>query len=284
MSIRHAFVRTVGILTMPQKMGSDEKGAEPFIINNNVKWFTDRGIDILPIPYNTKSPEKFMGRIHGLYLQGGPVYNADYMKTAVRFIDLAVAANKKGEYFPVWGTCHGFQTLIMKFGEMDLNGRRLGYFDARSNYRSNVHITRRGDGSQLVRSWPKWFKGYLEKGNNVYFANMRGITPEAFMGDDVLRRAFTIVGISLDRDKKRFVSIIEAKKGLPFYGTQFHPEAVPTLEPFRSFFVDEILKNHKKKQSRFVKTFRQRHRVRHCTRCKRCFNHNKFQDSECYFF
>jgi gamma-glutamyl hydrolase len=281
MAVKNTPVRSVGILTMPQTLTGDTK---PFIINNNVKWFNDRGIDIIPIPYNTKGPEKFMSRIHGLYLQGGPVYNADYMKTAMRLLELAIAANKSGEYFPVWGTCHGFQTLIMMFGGLDLDGDELGYFDSRNNYRSNIHLTRLGLHSRLAVSWPKWFKSYLEKGDHIYFANCRGITPEAFLKNKMLRQIFSIVGISHDRNRKRFVSIIEGRLGLPFYGTQFHPEAVPTLDPFRSFFVNEILKNHKKKRSRFVKTFRQRHMARSCTRSKRVFDHLRFQDSECYFF
>lgn len=276
-------VRSVGIITMPQK--EKDKGlAKPFIINNNIAWFADRGIDIIPIPYNTKSPEKFMKRIHGLYLQGGPVYNADYMKTATQLLELAVATNRGGEYFPVWGTCHGFQTLIMVFGGLELDGDELGYFDARRNYRGNVHLTDIGLYSRLAVSWPKWFKSYLEKGDHVYFANCRGITPENFLKNKMLRQMFSMVGVSQDRNRKRFVSIIEARRGLPFYGAQFHPEAVPTLEPFRSFFVDELLKNHKKKRGGFVKTFRQRHTRRNCTRYKGHIDHNLFQDSECYFF
>lgn len=276
-------VRSVGIITMPQK-GKAGEGGKPFIINNNVAWFADRGIDIVPIPYNTKSPEKYMKRIHGLYLQGGPVYNEDYMKTAMRFLELAVEANKRGEYFPVWGTCHGFQTLIMMFGRLQIDGDDLGYFNARRNYMSNVHLTLTSLHSRMTASWPKWFKSYLEKGDHVYFANCRGITPEEFLKNKALRIMFSIVGISHDRNRKRFVSIIEAKKGLPFYGTQFHPEYVPTLDPFRSFFVNELLKNYKKKQSGFVKTFRQRHTRRRCTLTKKGVDHNRFQDAECYFF
>lgn len=272
---------------MPQTMTAAAAGAaagaaaaKPFITHNNVKWFADRGIDILPIPYTTKNPEAFMSRIHGLYLQGGPVYNADYIRTATRLLELAVVAQRRGEYFPVWGTCHGFQLLCTVFGDMELN--ELGLFDARNRYMANVHITRAGLHSRIARAWPDGFKAYLERGRHVYFANYHGITPEAFLANSRLRHMFVVVGISHDRDRKRFVSMIEAKGGLPFYGTQFHPETVAALEPFRSFFVNEVFKNHKKKRSRFVRTFRQRHLLRHCTRNGR-IHHNRFQDSECYF-
>ena len=281
MAGRHASVRSVGILTMPQNM----KGSTtPYIINNNVKWFADRGVDIIPIPYNTKSPEKYMSRIHGLYLQGGPVYNTSYMKTAARLLELALKANKDGEYFPVWGTCHGFQTLIMVFGGLPLNGSELEYFDARSNYISNVKLTKMGAHARVAHEWSDWFKEYLQKGDHIYFANEHGISPESFLANDSLRKIFSLVAISHDRKGKRFASIIEAKKGLPFYGTQFHSEAVPTLEPFRSFFIEELLKNSKVKRRQYSKTFRQRYRVRNCTRYKGYLNHNRFQDSECYFF
>lgn len=275
----HANVRRVGILTMPQP----ESGRKPYIIQNNVKWFTDRGVDIVPIPYMTKSPEKYMSRIHGLYFQGGAVYNSDYMRNAARLIELALEANRHGEYFPVWGTCHGFQTMIMIFGEMPMDGSELGYFDAAENYNTNVLLTGADKRARITSEWTPWFRDYIQKGDHVYFANMRGLEPGKFLKNSRLRSMFSIIGVSKDRKGVKFVSIIEGKR-LPFYGTQFHAEAVPTLEPFRAFFIEELLKNTRVKMGRGAKTFRQRYVSRTCTRGKKEFNHLQFQDCECYYF
>lgn len=277
----HAYVRRIGILTMPQP----EDGRKPYIIQNNIKWFADRGVDIVPIPYTTRSPEKYMSRIHGLYFQGGAVYNPDYMRNATKLMKLALDANRSGEYFPVWGTCHGFQTMIMVFGEMPMDGSELGYFDARENYTTNVLLTAAGKRARITSEWTPWFKDYIQKGAHVYFANMRGIQPSGFLKNKRLRSMFSMVGVSKDRKGVAFVSIMEGKQ-VPFYGTQFHAEAVPTLEPFRAFFVEELLKNTRTKVGGRIgtKTFRQRFAARSCTRGKKGFNHLRFQDAECYFF
>ena len=44
---------------------------------------------------------------------GGNAYwfTSDYYKHAKQFWDLAIEANGKGNYFPIWGTCFGFQTM-----------------------------------------------------------------------------------------------------------------------------------------------------------------------------
>lgn len=275
----HAYIRRVGILTMPQP----ERDKSPYIIQNNVKWFADRGIDIVPIPYTTRNPEVFIGRVHGLYFQGGAVYNTDYMKNAARLLELAIKINKSGEYFPVWGTCHGFQTMLMTFGDIPMDGSELGFFDARGNYTSNVRLTSAGKRSRFVSEWTPWFKNYIQHGDNVYFANRRGISPSQFLRNYKLHAMFSIVGTTKDRAGRDFVSIVEAKR-FPIYGTQFHAEAVPTLEPLRAFFIEELMKNRVKKHSKFSKTFRQKYRLTTCTRGKRDFNHLRFQDSECYFF
>jgi gamma-glutamyl hydrolase len=205
------------------------------------------------------------------------------MRVAKRFLELSLQANMRGEYFPVWGTCHGFQTMMMVFGGLPFDGSKLDDFDARNNYMSNVKLTKMGKHTRMVQEWSPWFKDYLETGNHVYFANRHGIHPKPFLENSMLRKMFTLTAVSKDRKGREFVSIIEAKKGLPFYGTQFHPEAVPTLEPLRAFFIEEILKNTRKKQKHLAKTFRQLHHSRHCT-AKMKFNHNKFQNIECYFF
>ena len=80
------------------------------------------------------------------------------------------------------------------------------------------------------------------------------------------------------------VAAVEARK-FPFYGTQFHPEVIATLEPLRAFFVDELMKNTMRIRSR-DRTFRQRHGsgARACTKRPSRIYRNSFVDTRCYFF
>lgn len=38
---------------------------------------------------------------------------SELMKIAKYIIDLAKEANDKGDYFPIWGTCLGFEELLI---------------------------------------------------------------------------------------------------------------------------------------------------------------------------
>jgi glutamine amidotransferase PdxT len=56
--------------------------------------------------------------INGLLLPGGGVYSignsSSPFLSAARFLyNLAMDANANGDYFPVWGTCMGFEMLVM---------------------------------------------------------------------------------------------------------------------------------------------------------------------------
>jgi len=37
----------------------------------------------------------------------------DFAKTGAFLINLAIDANKKGDYFPVWGTCLGYELIVL---------------------------------------------------------------------------------------------------------------------------------------------------------------------------
>ena len=36
-------------------------------------------------------------------------------ENAIKLVNLAEKINKKGEYFPIWGTCLGYEIILMAF-------------------------------------------------------------------------------------------------------------------------------------------------------------------------
>ena len=281
----NTFRRRIGILTMPM-IG----GQKSFISESTVRWFADRGVDVVEIPFDTTAKQcaQYMRRIHGLYLHGGPEYNPVYMATAKRFLELAMQANQRGTYFPVWGTCHGFQTMMMVFGGMALDGTELASFDALHAHMTSLQISpsaRRT--SRMLRGMDRDFIKHLTRERHILFANEHGITPQMFYSCRALVSQFRLIATACDAHGKTMVAAVEARK-FPFYGTQFHPEVVATLEPLRAFFVRELMKNtmHLPLPSK-VKTeraFRQRHTARACTQRPSRIYRNSFVDTRCYFF
>jgi hypothetical protein len=139
----------------------------------------------------------------------------------------------------------------------------------------------------MLRGVDREFITHLTREPNILFANEHGITPHMFYSRRALATQFRLVATARDARGKTMVAAVEARR-FPFYGTQFHPEVVATLEPLRAFFVRELMKNtmHLRLPSK-VKTeraFRQRHKARACTQRPSRIYRNSFVDTRCYFF
>ena len=287
MNTHHTFRRRIGILTMPLVGATEGKS---FISESTLRWFADRGVDVVEIPFDTTAKQcaQYMRRIHGLYLHGGPEYNPVYMATAKRFLELAVQANERGIYFPVWGTCHGFQTMMMVFGGMALDDSELASFDALHAHMTSLQISPSAKHtSRILHGVDREFITHLTRERNILFANEHGITPHMFYSRRALASRFRLIATARDARGKTMVAAVEARK-LPFYGTQFHPEVVATLEPLRAFFVRELMKNtmHLRlpRGAETARAFRLRHKTRACTQRPSRIYRNSFVDTRCYFF
>jgi hypothetical protein len=61
--------------------------------------------------------------VSSLLFPGGGVYFNDsgYSAAGKILVNLTLEANKKGDYFPVWGTCLGFEFLVYNaVGDQDV--------------------------------------------------------------------------------------------------------------------------------------------------------------------
>lgn len=287
------YVRRVGIITMPSGPLKKKHGSA-YITKNNIDWFNARGVEVIPIPYNTPDPAYYFERINGLYLQGGPTYDPDYIETTRKFLQLAVDANNAGDYFPVWGTCHGFQMFLMIIGKM----YPLEDFDAKNSYMAHLTLTGEAVKSRLYRAINQDLLDYVSSPKHVFFSHGHGISVATFRANKELARTFRLLSTTRDRRGVEYVSSIEARH-FPFYGTQFHPERQPVMEPFRDFFLHEIYKNHhdyhapidaahrileKAPACPETKPFGTLYRVQRCATRRNPKLLNVFQASGCYFF
>ncbi|KAG1714968.1 Gamma-glutamyl hydrolase A [Nymphon striatum] len=67
--------------------------------------------------------EKMIKHINGVLLPGGnvPISNSTYYTRAIQTLfNLAKGLNDKGDYFPIWGTCLGFQNLMVWYSDYSI--------------------------------------------------------------------------------------------------------------------------------------------------------------------
>jgi gamma-glutamyl hydrolase len=260
---------SVGILTIPHSRKM--KYGSSHIMKSYVDWFEQRGVHVIPIPYDTDHHQEFFQMINGLFIPGGETQfimkNDVFIDTVSKFFELSL---EKNEYFPIWGTCFGFEVLMAVVGGFTkfkkYNGHGL----------TPIQITSEGRKSRLFGSFSKKYLNYLENEKSTLENHEFGISPSDFMDHLHLKRFFNILATSIDEDGKEYVAAIEGKY-YPIYGVQWHPERQSSGKPFVDFFISEIKKNKHRFKSHFpsLRSFMTPHK---------CLQYNEHKQLLCYFF
>jgi gamma-glutamyl hydrolase len=198
-----------------------------------IDWFENKGVTVVPIPYDAPNLDELFHMINGLVIPGG---NMSYMMKNATFVanitQLFELALERDEYFPIWGVCFGFEMLLFLVGGFTT----LGHYNSHGLY----PITLRK--SRLFGSFPASYIQHLEKNKSTFHNHKYGISVEEFESHLHLRRFYTISATSVDDAGKEFVCAIEGKH-YPFYGVQFHPERQKGTDAFLDFFILEMKKN-----------------------------------------
>jgi len=259
----------VGILTIPHSKKT--KYGTTHIMKPFVDWFEERGVRVIPIPYDTKDHEAYFQQVNGLFIPGGEttyiMRNRTFVDCVTRFFELSF---QQGEYFPIWGTCFGFQILMFLIGGFT----KLKRYPAHSM--TPLHLTREGRVSRLFGSFSKRYLYYLEHNNSTSNNHEYGISPQDFMDNLHLSRFYDILATAMDEHGKEYVDAIEAKY-YPIYGVQWHPERQRTTGPFVEFFIGELRKN-KHRCAVAVPYLHTRMRPH------RCVQYAEHKHRWCYFF
>ncbi|KAF0683467.1 Aste57867_24501 [Aphanomyces stellatus] len=190
---------------------------DEFIASSYIKWIESAGGRAVRIPYNTSKDEyaRLLSNVNGLLFPGGAgnaTEEAAYMYT------LVLEMNANGTYFPLWGTCLGFEWLIQLQSQ---NLSILDHVDAR-NMSSKVDILR--NPGRLLGFSP--FFHVLETRPVSFNYHQWAILQEHFYQTDALASFFRPVATSVDRSGQTYIAAMEAME-YPIYGVQFHPEKNP---------------------------------------------------------
>ena len=250
----------IGVLTAP----STAAVGQDWVADSYVQWLSSAGAVAVPIPSgvqwdksrpnwvtepnpNAWTQERYddvFSSINGLLLPGGNPWPYVSSPQVRRLLDLAKAANARGDFFPVFGTCAGMEALVIieeggcqaRVADGNIPGGACGAFGpivrgfSSSNLSLPLDLTSEAAGSSLLgnATSPESIRAWLQDAEDPVTFNHHsgGVTPAFFAASSSLTRAFRILSTNRDRNGSAFVSTLEARGGLPFFGVQWHPEKI----------------------------------------------------------
>uniref|UniRef100_A0A3P9KC80 folate gamma-glutamyl hydrolase n=1 Tax=Oryzias latipes TaxID=8090 RepID=A0A3P9KC80_ORYLA len=228
-----------------------------YIAASYVKFLESAGARVAPIRINLTDEEytKLFQSINGLLLPGGDVdiQKSQFSRVSKIFYSMAIRANDAGDYFPIWGTCQGFQQLTV----LTANKNLLTLTDTKA-VALPLKFTTAAKSSRLFRSFPKDLLQSLANENITSNFHSWSLSVQNYSKNAKLKRFYRVLSINSD-GRKEFISTMEANR-YPFYAVQWHPEkstfewidkpgmvhsfaAIRTSFYTASFFVSEAKKN-----------------------------------------
>jgi gamma-glutamyl hydrolase len=188
---------------------------------NYVKWLESVGIIPVCIPYNLPKEDLLicLDKVNGVLWTGGAIENKlhspqekkQYTDTLYTSFEVAKKYNDQGRKYPIWGTCQGFEFLVLFH-----NGKHTSIHSLPEHHaEGSFPITFTGNSSMRT-----WFGPLIEDMKQKPCA-----THHHKYGFDIKAMSHIHI-LSIQED---YINIIKYKE-YPFYGVQFHPER--PFDPF----------------------------------------------------
>ena len=213
----------IGIFAQPTtSTQGDCKGSCTYIAASYVKYIESAGGRVVPIDYYATNAEldALLPSLNGVLFPGG---GSAFPSSAQYTFNKVKMFNDAGDYFPLWGTCMGFQWLLISATQdQNILDPKSGQMDA-YNLSIPLDFTKDFSNSKIFKTAPKDLVRILAEQNVTMNNHHYGIWTEHFFQTPVLTDFFHVLSNNKDRNGDQFVSMIEAYK-YPIFGSQWHPE------------------------------------------------------------
>jgi gamma-glutamyl hydrolase len=185
-----------------------------------VEFFQGSGARVVPLILGddwSVNLEK-VNKLDGVFFPGG---EGGYMGLARPIYEELKSLNDVGHFYPLWGTCAGFQTMAMLAAD---EGTSVISPLAAHNINLPLDFIGSPTSSKMFGDL-----GFKAEGFHDYAVALNshsyGLSPDKFKTDAGLAEIYfpTSVSYTPDAANLPFVASMESEK-YPFYGTQFHPE------------------------------------------------------------
>lgn len=219
----------IGILTqeldpeLRSKLPDGGRGYSAYLAASYVQWVMAGGARAVPVI--TGRDEQYYRQIfdgiNGLLLPGGnaPLTgDGGYATVGGMFFDWAKEANDQGDFFPVWGTCNGFELLTVLSSR---DKSRLTDCDSQDQA-VPLNFIRGAEQSNLFGSAPPDVMREIKQERITINFHNHCLTPANFTKFG-MEKFWSPLSWNWDRHNLEYLSSIEAVN-YPFVGVQFHPE------------------------------------------------------------
>ncbi|XP_024399813.1 gamma-glutamyl hydrolase 1 [Physcomitrium patens] len=227
----------IGILSQPgdgmgyslTSTGGLEKPVPPgystsYIAASYVKFVEMGGARAVPLIWNEpeETLRKKFSAINGILFPGGgtSLKDSPFFRVADKLFNWAIEANDRGDHFPIYGVCLGFELLSVIVSK---NHDILEPFHAENNPGPLLFV---GDSAKHEGMF-KWIP--LNIIDELYEQKLTmqnhkwGLSPEKWISTPELNDFFQILTVTPDLNEKLYVSTVEARE-YPILGVQWHPE------------------------------------------------------------
>ena len=216
------------IIIVAQALGKNES----YIPASYVKWLELAGARVVPLSYHASDEQvdALFSQSNGALFPGG---GSPAPAAARRLYRRAAEANAADDFFPIWGTCDGFEWM-MQIGAAD-DHILTGGFDA-ENLSLPLNLTAAAAKSELFAEAAEMPVQGARPRLSVLKAltslpltmnnHKQSVTPGSFAASARLASAYDVLATNTDRNGRQFVAVVAGRRGakLPFFATQFHPE------------------------------------------------------------
>lgn len=190
-----------------------------------VGWLGQAGARVLPVLLD--QPEAYYDEVfaktNGILFPGGNqgIDPADvYTEEGEILWRLAKQANDRGDHYPIWGTCLGFEELaVLETGD----GGVIDLDVVATNLALPLRLTPGARSSRLFRALPPELVRALQKESLTFNSHDHGLLVSEYRSNPALHAFFEMLSFNEAPAGQVFVSTMEARE-YPFYGTQWHPE------------------------------------------------------------
>ncbi|XP_063632663.1 gamma-glutamyl hydrolase A-like [Cydia splendana] len=254
----------IGVLAQEQSAYLHTKYPEEnytsYIASSYVKDVEAAGARVVPIMIGKDRAyyADLMSKINGVLIPGGATYfnqSDGYADAGQHIYELAMELNDAGDYFPIFGTCLGFELLlILASGRGEPENRITCYsFD-------NLPLDFTADfrDSKMFKDADEDVVEILATQDVTVNAHQFCIVDENLISHN-LTEDWRVTSHGDDYYGVQFIATVEHNR-YPFYGVQFHPEknayewklskyhpsdksAIKANRYFMDFFVDECRKS-----------------------------------------
>ncbi|XP_029447239.1 gamma-glutamyl hydrolase isoform X2 [Rhinatrema bivittatum] len=200
----------VGVLAQETHFHKLSQLGKSYIAASYVKNLEAAGARVVPIRLNLPDEEyeKTFYSINGVFLPGGGVdlRTSQYARIARIFYKLALQANDGGDYFPVWGTCLGFEQLsVLTSDELLLTVTNT------EDIALPLNFTTPPEESKIFRNFPKDLLHALTLEPLTSNFHTWSLSMQNFTENKKLKNFYKVLTTNRD-GQLEFISTMEARK------------------------------------------------------------------------